>query len=78
MLGTPSLKARQHSQHGLPRSLDGAVDKWTHKWEKHSAKHKAFKKKKKKKTLGTFLVVQWLRLSAPSAGGVVQSLVGEL
>ena len=44
MLGTPFLKARQHSQHGLPRSLDGAVDKRTHKWEKHSAKHKALKK----------------------------------
>lgn len=43
MLGTPFLKARQHSQHGLPRSLDGAVDKRTRKWEKHSAKHKALK-----------------------------------
>ena len=65
MLGTPSLKAKRHSQQGLRRSLYGAVDQRTQRWEKHSAKNKALKEKKK--TLRDF-----------PGGPVVVSLVGEL
>ena len=62
MLGTPSLKAKRHSQQGLRRSLYGAVDQRTQRWEKHSAKNKALKEKKRKRLSGTSLGVQWLSL----------------
>ena len=62
MLGSPSLKAKQHSQHGLSRSLYGAVDKRTQRWEKHSPKYKALKEKKRKRLSGISLRVQWLSL----------------
>lgn len=59
------------------RSLDGAVDKWTHKWEKHSAKHKALKKNNNK-TLRNFPGGPVVKTLCPRARVWVQSLVKKL
>ena len=62
----------------LAEKVRREVGGWTSPHEETVAANRCGSLAHRRVSLGTSLVVQWLRLQAPSAGGTVRSLVGEL